>query len=215
MTEPDVALTDYGLALECAVLCVLVARSRTSGDSLRSWWIVFFASIGLGSLLGGTVHGFYHATNTTGYAILWPATLLTIGVTSVATWMVAAHLQPQERARLWVRRGAIGLLVLYACVVLFVSRAFLVAIVAYLPATLFLLVAMITAYRRRRERPLAYGVLGLVLTFLAATVQQLHVTIHPVYFNHNALYHVMQGVALLLIFLAAKATSTSPTDSQA
>jgi hypothetical protein len=54
-----------------------------------------------------------------------------------------------------------------------------------------------------------YGVTGLALTFVAAAVQQLRIAIHPVYFNHNALYHVIQAGALLLIFVAARFTVTS------
>src|SRR2546428_7173290 len=201
MTEPDVALTDYALALECAAFCMLALRWPTSDARLRRWWIVFFASIGAGSLLGGTVHGFFRVEGTPGYAILWPATILALGVTSTATWTIAAHLLLPEAVRSWVLRAAIRLLIVYAIVVLFVSSRFVVAIAAYLPATLLLLVAMCVAYRRNPRRAIAYGVGGLVLTFLAAAVQQLRIAVHPVYFDHNALYHVMQGVALLLIFL--------------
>jgi hypothetical protein len=199
-------LTDYGLAIECAVFCVLIAKTYAPRDALRRWWIVFFASIGVGSFFGGTVHGFFHDERTPGYAILWPATLLAIGVTSLATWTVAAYAQLHEPARSWVRRGSLVLFAAYAYVVLFVSGKFMVAIIAYLPATLFLLVAMMNAYRRSGERRMTYGVAALLLTFVAAAVQQLPVSIHPVYFNHNALYHVIQAVALVLLFLTARVT---------
>ena len=39
----------------------------------------------------------------------------------------------------------------YVVVVLFVSRSFVVAVVHYLPATVFLMAAFALAYRRRRE----------------------------------------------------------------
>lgn len=212
MTEPDVTLTDYALALECGVFCVLALRwSLTDArpQRLRRWWVVFFASIGGSSLLGGTVHGFFNADDTRGFAILWPATILALGVTSTATWTVAAYVQLREPVRSWVRRAAIAQLVVYVFVVLFVTNHFFVAIAAYLPAVLFLLVAMWAAYRRTRARAVAYGVTGLALTFVAAAVQQLRIAIHPVYFNHNALYHVIQAGALLLIFVAARFTVTS------
>jgi hypothetical protein len=209
MTEPDVTLTDYALALECAVFCALAMRWPVSDRRLRFWWVVFFASIGASSLLGATVHGFFNSQGMPGYAILWPATLLALGVTSTATWSVAAYVQLREPVRSWVRRAAIAQLAVYALIVLFVSMRFVVAIAAYLPATLFLLVALWIAYRRTREPGIAAGVVGLALTFAAAAVQQLRVALHPVYFNHNALYHVMQGVALFLIFRAARATSIS------
>lgn len=202
MKEPDVTLTDYALALECAVFCILLLR-RPAQDALRRWWAFFFATIGLAALIGGTVHGFLP-----GNAALWIATMLTLGATSVAGWFLGSHLLGLA----WIRPAAVVLAVAYAAVVLFVNSAFVVAIAMYLPATLFLLVAMIALYARARERAVAIGIAGLLLTFAAAAVQQLKVGVHPVYFNHNALYHVIQFVALWLIFIAA-ARSSSATAS--
>src|SRR5438552_19210437 len=31
-------------------------------------------------------------------------------------------------------------------------------------------------------------------------LQQANVSIHPVYFDHNAVYHVLQGIALVLLY---------------
>jgi hypothetical protein len=202
LTEPDVALTDYALALECAVFCALVARS--SHPPLRKWWMIFFASIGAGALFGGTVHGFFLDKSTTGWAILWHAAILSIGVTATATWAIGGYLQMGERMSAAVRRAAVWLLVVYTIIVLTVSSSFFVAILMYLPATVFMLVAMVDAYRRSPTRPEAYGIAGLALTFVAAAVQQFRIALHPQYFNHNALYHVVQGIALFLIFLAAR-----------
>ena len=49
------------------------------------------------------------------------------------------------------------------------------------------------------------GALGFVLTFLAAALQQRRIGLHPVYFDHNALYHTVQGIGLLGVFLGARA----------
>lgn len=202
MKEPDVTLTDYALALECAVFCALLLRGRAAHDALRRWWAFFFASIGVAALIGGTVHGFLP-----GNATLWVATLLTLGATSLAGWMIGSHLLRLP----FIRAAAIALLVLYAAVVLFVRQEFIVAIAMYLPATLFLLVAMIVTWRATRERGVALGIGGLLLTFAAAAVQQLRIGLHPVYFNHNALYHVIQFVALWLVFIAAMRLSIART----
>jgi len=40
--------------------------------------------------------------------------------------------------------------------------------------------------------------------FAASALQQLHVGLHPRYFNHNALYHLIQGIALALLFNALR-----------
>ena len=91
----------------------------------------------------------------------------------------------------------------YTLVVLFITDAFAAAITNYLPATLFLLAAFFVAYRGTGSMPLALGLGGLVLTVMAAGVQQARIALHPTYFNHNALYHLLQAIALFLIFRAA------------
>jgi hypothetical protein len=204
LTNPAVSLTDFALAIECAVFTLLLVRRQASDPLLRGWFVTFFASIAAASLLGGTMHGFFEYSTSPVRTILWTATLLSILLTSFAAWSAAAILQLDARASLWARRFAVAQLVVLSLVVLFVTREFLVAIVAYLPATIFLLVSLSLAYRRRRSPALAWGVAGLVLVFVGAAVQQLGVTVHPVYLDHNTLYHVIQGIALWMIYRAAK-----------
>ena len=94
--------------------------------------------------------------------------------------------------------------VLYAIVVMAVSDAFWIAIAGYLPSTLFLIVAYATAYRSDPNPPVAIGLAGLLVTLAASAGQRLRVGIHPVYFNHNALYHALQGIALFMIFWSGR-----------
>lgn len=201
MSEPAVTLTDFALAIECWVFAVLLLRGPA--EPVRRWWSLFFATVGLAAFIGGLVHGFFPGDDT-----LWIATMLTLGVAGMAAWVLGSLLLAVPG----IRVAAMVLLVIYAAVVLFVRREFLIAILMYLPATLFLLVAMITVWMRERSRPLAVGIAGLVLTFVAAAVQQLKVAVHPVFFDHNALYHLIQFVALWMIFAAA-ARAPAPTVS--
>ena len=46
--------------------------------------------------------------------------------------------------------------------------------------------------------------MSIILTFIAAFIQQSELAIHPIYFNHNALYHILQAVALIMIFITLK-----------
>ncbi len=136
---------------------------------------------------------------------------LAIGLAALASWSVGAYLcLPASLAR---RVTVVASLVFaaYLAIVLFVSRSFAVAIAHYLPAAAFLLVAFILAWRRTRARILLSGVAGVVLTFVAAGVQQGGIGLDPRYFDHNALYHSIQAVALLLIFLAARALLNGAT----
>ncbi len=204
MTEPGVTLTDYGLALECAVFAWLVWRVRRGRGEAGLWIFLFFASLSASSLFGGTVHGFFLDPASGGHVVLWPLTLLGIGVTALCGWAIgAALLTRPEITRLIIRAAGLQL-VLYGAVVLFVSAAFWVAVVNYLPAALFLLVAFVVVARQGELAGAALGAWGLVLSFIAAAIQVLQISIHPIYFNHNSLYHAVQAVALALIFVGCR-----------
>ncbi|MDP3775498.1 MAG: hypothetical protein Q8Q85_14660 [Gemmatimonadales bacterium] len=205
ITELDVTLTDYAVAVECAVFTFLL-RDRDPRDHrpLRAWCALFFASVGAAALIGGTVHGFFVDPRTRGYAILWPAALVSIGVTAWATWMIGAGIRFSAGVARRIGAAAAAQFAGYCVVVLFVTQAFGAAIANYLPAAVFLLVVLALHYRRARERPVLMALAGLGLTFIAAGVQQGGIALHPVYFNHNALYHLIQAAALLMLFLGLR-----------
>jgi hypothetical protein len=207
MTDPAVTLTDYALAIECAVFVIALIRLGARDRRLCFWFVLFFASAGAASAFGGTVHGFFLAASSPGRRILWPATIFAILVTSLVAWNIGAVLQLDERRAILVRRLALAQLVIFSLVVIFITSRFYVGIIAYLPSTLFMLFALLATYRRGHNPAIRWGVTGLALTLAAAAGQQLRVSIHPVYFNHNALYHVIQGAALGMIFVAARSIS--------
>lgn len=211
MTEVDVTLSDYGLALECLVFVWLISR-RSAASSLKKWFLLFFSSIVLASLAGGTVHGFFQGGRSPGYDILWPLTLVFIGLTALAAWGIGATLLFSRRV---VRRviliiasvvfASYALLVLMIAIFPFFGRqGFLLAIVHYLPAVIFLCLAFGRIYFRERSRLALFGFLGMILTFVAAGIQQAKVSIHPVYLTHNTFYHLIQAVALFMIFWFAR-----------
>jgi hypothetical protein len=204
LTEPDVVLTDYALAVECALLARLLWRSGAPSSRLRAPFTIFFASIGASALAGGTVHGFFLDPASAGHRWLWPATLLGIGVTAAAAWIAGARMLFGPRpARAIAWAAALGLAA-FAAHVIGGAQAFRVAVLFYLPAALFLTLAHAVRFARTRAREIAIGLVGLGLSFAAAIAQQARMALHPVYFTHNAVYHVIQGVALLLIFRAAR-----------
>jgi hypothetical protein len=203
MTEPDVTLTDYGLAIECVVFAFLL-HSGNRKAPLRPWFTLFFASTGVAALLGGTTHGFFPETASAGYRVLWPATLIAIGLTVMAAWMIGASLGFPKTIARYIHVFAALDLAVYSLLVLFLTHDFSLAVINYLPAAVFLLIVFFKLYGQKKTPDLLAGVSGLVLTFVAAAVQASGVALHPVYFSHNALYHVIQAVALFLIFRAAR-----------
>jgi hypothetical protein len=202
MLEADVTLTDFGLAIECGVFAWLVAR-RVS--RLSRWFVLFFSSIGLAALTGGLVHGFFPAENSLPYAVLWRLTLLAIGLTGFSAWGIAAGIRFSGLAYRLITLGALCILSIYTVISLAISQQFIVAILHYLPPMLFLLVILALEQRAGRGgRGVIMGICGILLTFVASGVQIAGISLHPVYFDHNALYHVIQAGALALIFIWGK-----------
>jgi hypothetical protein len=204
MTEPDVALTDYALALECALLAFWLLRARKSREPISMWFVVFFIATAVAALAGGTVHGFFSAQGSLGHRMLWPLGLIMIGLAALAFTNVGTAISLSGPTALAVSRSALVLFLLYSVVVLFFDERFVVAIAAYMPAVLFLGWVFLEQFRRTRRPAFAWGMAGIGITLLAAAIQQARIGIHPRYFNHNALYHTFQAAGLLMIFLTAR-----------
>lgn len=202
--EPAVSLTNLGLAVECAWFVVLLVRHAASAESLRNWFIAFFAATGLAAFLGAITHGFVTDPQSALYRNLWIGIFAAIGLAAVTSWAIGSRLIFSDATARLVIACAFAAFAVYVAIVLVVSQSFAVAIIHYLPSAVFLLFAFAVAYRRRRKRFLAVGIAGILLTFLAALVQQTEFGLHALYFDHNAFYHLIQAAALLLIFLAAR-----------
>ena len=206
LLEPAVSLTDLGLAIENTVFTVLLARRSTLLTSARRWWILFFVSLALAALLGFVTHGFFADKSLPLHQQLWGVTLLSMGLMALATVALAALLTFDARVANRIVWGAACLLVLYSVAVISGYRHFGLAIAAYAPAMVFLLIAFVNRLGKHHRRHWVLGIAGLVLTSIAAALQQLGVGLHPEYFNHNALYHVIQAPALWMLYLTARAS---------
>ncbi len=113
VTEPATMLTDYALALMCAVFAFRLHRG--SGARSQGLWVAAFSVTALAALAGGTAHGFRVPLGES-WSVVWKITVLAIA--SGSALLVAAGtrsaMRPHakdERARregiLWLKR-AIG-----------------------------------------------------------------------------------------------------------
>jgi hypothetical protein len=202
MTEPAVTLSDYLLAVEAMIFAVLLWRADAAEPGMRRWWLVFFASVAAAAVFGGTVHGFFHDASEFGHSVLWTTTLLSIGVTALATWAIGAELLASPRLARDLLIAAAVQVAVYGVAVIFLNHAFWMAIAISLPAALFLLIAL--AWGRRGDHGLRITLAAAVmLNLIGAALQQLRVGVHTVYFDHNVLYHVLQAIVLGLMFWGA------------
>ena len=202
MTEPDVALTDYLLTAQCAGFAVSLARMPGSRPRLQRLCVWFFAVVGLASLIGGTVHGYFHDESTWQFQVLWRLGLLVLGAGSYFSWLIGGELLLRGEGRKHLGRLALAGLLLYSAWVLFWDQRFLFAILNYLPATFFLFLAFLLQIRTGDRRSALFGTSSVLATLIAAAIQQLQIAMHPTYFNHNAIYHLLQAVALALLLVA-------------
>ena len=202
MEEIDVALTDYALTVLCLVFVFMLIKGH-SNSSARNWFAMMFLSVGLAAALGGTVHGFIHE-NTLFHTIFWRSTIVLIGVSALSAWVLGALIMLGNKGRERIRVLALVNFVFYLFYVLFFNQSFAVAVVNYLPSAIFLLIGFGITYKRTLNRLALVALSGLILTFVAAGIQQLEIGIHAQYFDHNALYHVIQAFGLFLVFSGAR-----------
>jgi hypothetical protein len=202
MTEPDVALTDFLLTAQCGVFSFSLSRPRAVRGRLQSLCVQLFAAVGIASLIGGAVHGYFNDEATREFQVLWRAGLVVLGAGSYFSWLIGAELIWRGVGRKWIGLFAQAGLLGYSAFVLFWDQRFMFAILNYLPATFFLLLSFLLQIRRGEQRHGLFGAGSVVVTLAAAAIQQLGIAIHPVYCNHNALYHLLQAAGLVLLMFA-------------
>ncbi len=209
MTEFDVALTDFAIALECGAFAFAVVRRARS--PLRDDLTAVFVLTALAAAIGGIVHGFASDPASFGYRALWPATLLAIIAAATALAFTALDLLgagPRLHRAVWAAALALGAANLLG------ARSFTIAIAAYVPASLSLAYAFGVRYRRTRAKPAALGAAGLLLGIAAGGLQQVGYTPLPGRLSHNAFYHLLQMLALALLFSAGRDAMASRTGGE-
>lgn len=211
--DPDVVYTDLGLAALGAYLAWRLWKARRSGFLARAGFVIL-AGLASAALWGAIFHAFFPANSTTraGFIAWIPVSLSIVVVAttllSLALRMLTSRLSPA------VRKPLVAMYALsFAFVVLFVDESYGTIVRFYGPTlVLFLLAAIVQALRGGGSAWWMLA-LSLSLSIVAALMQQAEWSIHPVYFDHNAVYHVVQGVAIVFLYLgfrrvAAHATRT-------
>jgi hypothetical protein len=193
MADPGVVLTDYALAIECGVLAWRSGRASALARRSR----LLFAATVVATLAGGTAHGFR-----AGAVVLWRVALLATGVAASAASGAGACLVGSPRAAAAIVRVAAIALVVYAAAVVGGADTFAVAIAGYLAASVVLLAGFAVAFVRAGACASLAGVAGIGATFVGACLQQAHVGLPALSLDHNALFHVVQGVAFACLFRA-------------
>ena len=197
ITEADVALTDYLLFGQCLLLSWWVWRKAPS-NQIAKLFALFFLGVSLASFFGGTTHGFFYGTKSSGTKILWSMTLGAIAGICWIMWLLAAAIA-FTKARRWLFWLGMCHFITFLILIIAVTQNFWLVVVNYFPVIVLLLVALVWRWQRQRDPQLYWGIAALLISLLAAGIQRLKIGIHPYYFTHNSLYHLIQFVGFFLL----------------
>jgi hypothetical protein len=205
--DPDVALTDLGLALLGGYLGWRLWRA-SGRSTLRRTGAVLMAGLANAALWGGIFHAFFTAgTATIPGFLAWIPVALSIAVTACAMLGLSLRLLLPAIPSI-VRRSLLAVYgVTFVVVVLFIHESFSSIVYFYTPALLLLLFASARQALRSRDAGWTLISTGLVVSMGAALLQQARIAVHPVYFDHNAVYHVIQALGLLLLYVGWRRAS--------
>jgi len=197
--EPATFLTDYLLAGLGVGLAVLLWTATDAGGAQRLW-AAALATIGAGAAIGGSSHAL-GAGEEVGW--LWNGTMIAIGLASCLLGVAAVRAfvgQPRIRTGL---TAILSLGVLAYVWWVLGHPDFQWAVLDYGLTLSALLMAACVLWWCRREASAPWLIGAIVVSFVAAGVQQLELSPHS-RFNHNDLYHLVQAVGLWLFYRAGR-----------
>jgi hypothetical protein len=194
LLDPDVVLSDYALTGLSFFLSSKMKGLKKDTQSL------FFLFSGLSSFFGGTYHGFFpNKTQTFLGKAIWVVTLLCLAIAANCLW---AHLLkrqsfPGRQKSFWI---LFFLTLAFGLHAFFMDHRFFWGILYYAFPLLVLAVQQLADYVRLRKVQSRMGLMAIGGLFIASILQQLKIGIHPHYFDHNALYHLVSFVSLILFY---------------
>lgn len=209
--EAAVSISDFALSALCVVLAARLISHHTKMHRVQKWFTVEIVAVAVAALLGGIVHGFVPDTDTFLGGMMWRATLLFIGLTGLAAIMISSFLLFRPGTVERVRMVGLLIFAIYCGIVLFEWQHFGVALAFYLPTAVLLFIAFLIRWRRRPDSFACDGLIAMSLTFIAGMLQHFRVAIHPVYFDHNVVYHFIQGCAMIFLYRAGSRWLNEPS----
>ena len=199
--DPDVAGTDVALALLAAYLGWRLWRDA-GGRRLQRTGAVLLAALASAAAWGALFHAFFPAgTTTLPGSLAWKPVALSI-VLAAATMLDLGLGLLLPRLAPGLRRSVVlAYAIAFAAVVILLDDSFTSIVRFYVPTLILLLLASARQSVRSQSVGWRLVLTGLLLSAGAAVLQQARVTVHPVYFDHNAVYHLVQTIAVVFLYL--------------
>jgi hypothetical protein len=202
ITEPMTMITDYALAAITGLLGASLLRiGRAKKQLSAGLWSGAFIAIALTALIGGTNHGGGRLLTERVMDGLWKTTLFFSGFISFFMLMAAVVACLPARSHFWILGIAVVKLLLYLAWAS-THDDFRYAIYDYGSATVAVLGLYLAAFFQFHSRAALWIIAGLLLSMVAAFLQRSGLDPSP-QFNHNDLYHVIQMLAVYLLYKGA------------
>jgi hypothetical protein len=204
--DPDVAVTDLALAVLAAYLGWQL-WTVSKNQRLQRAGAFLLGALASAALWGASFHAFFPAgTATRMGSLAWKPVALSIVVAAATMLDLGLGLLLPRLSR-HLRRSAVSIYAAgFAAVVVLLDDSFTRIVYFYVPTLVLLLLAATQQVIRTRSGGWALILGGLLLSAGAAVLQQARVALHPVYFDHNAVYHLVQSVAVVFLYLGWRRT---------
>ena len=201
--EPMTVVTD----LMIAVLAMYIARELQAWHSIRflniHWhWGWAFTTLAIGAFMGAVSHGVGPHFSGETQQLLWKATIIPVGFTSVFFLMGTFHHSFSFDAVRWLSWIPIVFLGAYLFTIS-KDDSFLNVVKFYAPAMGFVFAIMLYSHFGSGSPGTGHVAMGIFIMFIGAGVQVSGFSLHQ-HFNHNDLFHVFQMVGMIVMYRGSR-----------
>jgi hypothetical protein len=207
-------ITHYALAVLTGYFAWrLGANARHRPDLAPRLWTAAFAAVALCALAGGTHEGFGVRLDATVAQSLWRATLCLAGAASLLFLCSIVHSYTAGRLRVaFLTLAAVK----FALLAVWIADHDDLRYVVYDIVATILPVLALSAWGGWSKRVAAapWVLAGILVSLVAALVQQGRVTLHP-QFDHSNLFRAIQMIAMYFLFRAGLEMRDQPGEAVA
>ena len=201
LDEPVTVATDLIISLVCLYALIFLKRARGK-QNLRLLFILFFAFLGTGTLLGGFLgHGFLYLLDPGWRLPGFLSSMVAVALLEQASLMVLSqHIQH----RAWLLLTWLNILLLFSFLVLVMVTQNFLFVVFYVTFNVLILIGgtQLVIYRRSGHVAAGWFLLAVGTGLAGDVIYVLNLNLSE-WFNRNDLGHIFLAVSTILFYRGA------------